>query len=208
MSINNGIFQKGAKRSDIIAGMKIPQDWWSRPYEYAWALNYAKPGDVVADMGCGWMYRPVKEALASICGKVYAVDANEKLLEQAPAENMKFIIADITKPIEQIEAGSLDTIFSISVLEDLGDMVADVFKEFKRLLKPEGRIVITCDTQHDLEKPLGRYPGVNLVNFFRAIKESGLELDGGLSLDKSEAIYHEGFNLCCLHLVVKHAENN
>lgn len=187
--------------------MKLPDAWWSRSYEYAWALQFAEPAQVVADMGTGWMYRPFKEALSEVCGLVYAVDVDVRLLQQSPKDNMQFVIASITQPIKQIPAGSLDRVFCISVLEDMGDMIGDAVIEFARLLHPNGRMVLTFDVQYDMEKPLGQYPGVNLKKFMQALDDNNLVIDGELVLDKTDAVYHEGFNLCCLHLVVKHANS-
>jgi SAM-dependent methyltransferase len=204
-SKTNGFFKYSDKRSEIVAGMKLPEQWWSRPYEYGWALGHAEASQVAADMGTGWMYRPFKDALAEICGFVYAVDLDVRLMQQQPADNMQFVIASITQPIKQIEAASLDRIFCISVLEDMGDMIGDAVAEFARLLKPDGRMILTFDVQYDMDKPLGQYPGVALGKFLNSLDENGLVIDGELVLDKKNAVYHEGFNLCCLHTVVKNA---
>ena len=203
----NGYFKWKDKRAEIVAGMKLPEAWWSRPYEYAWALQYAGPSQVVADMGTGWMYRPFKEALSEICGFVYAVDLDVRLLSQTPADNMQLIVASFTQPIKQIPAGTLDRIFCISVLEDMGDMIGDAIEEFARLLHPNGRMILTFDAQYDMEKPLGQYPGVKLDKFLKALDDNHLLIEGDLLLDKTDAVYHEQFNLCCLHVVVKHANN-
>lgn len=207
MSTDNGFFTYSDERSEIIAGMKIPQDWWSRPYEYAWALKYAKPGDAVADMGCGWMYRPFKDALADVCGYVVAMDTDNRLLEQTKKDNMAFVVADFTKHTGY-EDGFFDTIFCISVLEDLGYFgMRDALKEFARLLKPGGRIIITFDVQYDLDKPLGKYPGVVYPELMASLDGNKLVTDGSFEYNKTNAVHHDGFNLCCAHMVVKHANN-
>lgn len=204
---DNGFFKWNDKRAEIIAGMKIPDVWWSRKYEYAWALQYTAAGQVVADMGTGWMYRPFKDALADVCGFVYAVDLDVRLMEQNPRENMQFIVASFAQPIKYIPAGSLDRIFCISVLEDVGEFIFDAVDEFKRLLHPHGRIVMTFDVQYDMSKPLGQYPGVDLEKLFKALEQSSLVVDGEFIPDKQDAVYHEQFNLCCMHLAVKHANS-
>ena len=203
----NGFFKWNDKRAEIIGGMKIPDVWWSRKYEYAWALQFAEPSQIVADMGTGWMYRPFKEALAEICGMVYAVDLDNRLLTQVGKENLSFIVADFTKQIPDIPAGSLDRIFCVSVLEDLGDALGDALKEFARLLHPKGLMVLTFDVQYDTDKPLGKYPGVELKKLLKALDDNNLLVDGEFEIDKTDAVYNEEFNLCCLHLVVKHANN-
>ena len=202
----NGFFKWNDKRAEIIGGMKIPDVWWSRKYEYAWALQFAEPSQVVADMGTGWMYRPFKEALAEVCGMVYAVDLDKRLLTQTEKDNLKFIVADFTQPIDEIPAGSLDRIFCISVLEDMGDALGDALKEFARLLHPKGLMILTFDAQYDNNKPLGKYPGVKLGALLESLMDNHLVIDGGVDInDKTDSVYNEDFNLCCLHLVVKHA---
>jgi len=38
---------------DTIAGIPIPQNWWSRHQEYKWAAQFAGPEYVVLDAACG-----------------------------------------------------------------------------------------------------------------------------------------------------------
>ena len=206
--MKNGYFKWQDKKVTSVANMDLPAVWWSRGYEYKFALDYAEYGQIVMDAGCGWMYRPLHDALAEICGCVYAVDIDERLLNRKNShDNLKFIVADFTKPIKDIPAGTLDRIFCISVLEDMGDMIGDAIEEFARLLHPNGRMILTFDAQYDMEKPLGQYPGVKLDKFLKALDDNHLLIEGDLLLDKTDAVYHEQFNLCCLHVVVKHANN-
>ena len=204
MNTANGFFKWNDKKTQQVAGMTLPDAWWSRGYEYAWALQYAEPSHIVADMGTGWMYRPFRDALADVCGYVYGVDIDNRLLHQKRADNVEFVIASITEPIHQIPANSLDRIFCISVLEDMGDMIGNAVKEFARLLYRDGRMILTFDVQYDMDKPLAQYPGVNLKKFLQALDDNNLVVDGELELDKTDAVYNKDFNLCCLHMVVKH----
>lgn len=206
----NGFFKWDDWTVDTIQGFPINQGWWSRKYEYPWALQYAGAGLVVADMGCGWTPRPFKDALAKTCDTVYAVDGNEKVLLQPGYLNMEFVVADLTQRIVAIEEGSLDRVFCISVLEDVGDKVPLALKEFGKCLKVGGLCVLTFDVQYDMLKPLGMYPGVKF-EFFEALAEAaGLVLRAAspgpygddIDLDKTNAVYHEEFNLCVFHCVL------
>ncbi len=198
--MENRIIKAGDKQLSNVAGMDLPHDWWSRRYEYAFALDFAEPSQVVADMGCGWMYRPFKNALAEIVGTVYAVDANSKLLEQSKSDNMEFIVA----PMEStpIEEKSCDRVFCISVLEDIQDP-NPALKEFSRILKDNGRIVITMDIPYDNEKPCPRYPGMNMATFTKAVANAGLVFDGGVNLRRDDVVYHREWNLCVFRCVLK-----
>src|SRR5690349_14866616 len=96
----NAFFKNDDNRLDVVAGFRIPEGWWSRRYEYAYCLQFAEPGQIVADMGAGRDYRPFKDALAEICGCVYAVDKDPlNFSDQFQIPNLKYITADMTKPI-------------------------------------------------------------------------------------------------------------
>jgi SAM-dependent methyltransferase len=183
-------------------GYPLPSDWWSRPYEYAWAMGYAEAGQVVADMGCGWMYRPFKDALAEVCKFVYAVDADSRLHAHPRDENMIFVTADITREIIAIPSGYLDRVFCISVLEDLGDMAAPALKEFGRCLDDEGKIILTFDVPY-LDAPTPVYPGLLISKFERAMKEAGLVYDGDVGYGHPpDTVNHQEWNLCVFHCVL------
>ena len=193
-----GYFKQSDPRIEELAGYRLPEDWWSRPWEYAWALEYASPGMTVADMGCGWMYRPFKDALDVLGCKVYAVDGDKRLLTQEKRTGIEFVVADITKPIPEIPEGSLDRVFCISVLEDLGDMVAPALKQFARVIKPDGKIILTFDVPY-LDAPTPVYPGLPLDKFEQSMKEAGLRYAGKIDYDKENAVNHQEWNLCVFH---------
>ena len=198
--MENRIIKTTDGRITALAGMDLPNDWWSRGYEYHFALDFARPSQVVTDAGCGWMYRPMKNALAEIVGKVYAVDANDKLLEQQRPDNMEFVVSKMEHtPIPDKEC---DIVFCISVLEDIQDP-APALKEFARILKDDGRIVITMDIPYDTDKPCPRYPGMNMATFTKAVFDADLAFDGSVNLKRNDAVHHEGWNLCVFRCVLK-----
>jgi SAM-dependent methyltransferase len=198
----NGYFKIGDPQVREFAGTVLPDDWWSRPYEYAWALQYAEFGQIVADMGCGWMGRPFKEALARKHQKVYAVDVDKRLMDLPMADNICFLVADFTNEILGIPPHSLDRIFCISVLEDLGDKLTDALKTFKELLKPDGLIVLTFDLRYDDSLPLGQYPALNLVKLYDAVIANDLMFREVPDFSKADAIHSDRFNLTAFHCVL------
>jgi SAM-dependent methyltransferase len=200
--VNNGYFKQSDPHIKELAGYELPSDWWSRPWEYAWAIEHVVETMTVADMGCGWMYRPFKDALAEICRFVYAVDADKRLHQQKQADNMGFVIGDITDQIPAIPSGKLDRVFCISVLEDLGDMAAPALKEFRRCIKPDGKIILTFDVPYQ-DAPTPVYPGLPLDKFEQAMIDAGLSYDGGIDYSKDDAVNHQDWNLCCFHCVLK-----
>jgi SAM-dependent methyltransferase len=197
----NGYFKQSDPSIKELAGYQLPSDWWSRPWEYAWAIEHAVSYMTAADMGCGWMYRPFKDALAEVCKYVYAVDADQRLHEQEKADNMGFVIGDITKQIPAIPSGQLDRVFCISVLEDLGDMATPALKEFKRCLNDSGKIILTFDVPY-LDAPTPVYPGLPLDKFEKAMIDAGLSYDGAIDYEKESAVNHQEWNLCVFHCVL------
>lgn len=198
----NSFFKWDDKRTDSIAGFRLDPAWWSRAFEYPWALKFAEPMHVVMDAGTGWMYRPFRDALSEVCGVVYGVDLDKRLLEQTTRDNTKLIVADFSKHVDLPDA-SLDRIFCISVLEDLNDFINGAMMEFARLLKDDGLIVATFDVHYDTDKPLGRYPGVNFEKLQNAMEAAGLEFALPVNMDKASAVFHREFNLACFHAVMR-----
>jgi glycosyltransferase involved in cell wall biosynthesis len=197
----NAFFSKSDTCAAEIAGYEIDRGWWSRLYEYPWALKFAGEGQVVADMGCGWQQRPFKDALAKICTKVYAVDQHWEIRDQASYDNLEYVVADFTRKIEAISDESLDRVFCISVLEELSPgKIGDALKEFFRCLKPGGLCVITCDVQYDLDAPLGCYGAVVMDDLGEAMLAAGFTWDKW-DWNKSGAIHETNFNLCVFHCV-------
>jgi len=199
----NAYFKTTDQHVTDIMGHSISPQWWSRLYEYPWAFEYADPGMVVADMGCGWTPRPFKDVLADLGCQVYAVDGDSKVLDLPTRDGLIFVYANMTQPIKEIAEGSLDRVFCISVLEDVGDKVLMALKEFYRCLKRGGLCVLTFDVQYNEKKPLGPYPGINFSDFTDAVFQAGFEWRDKIDFSKKKAVNHEEFNLCVFHCVLK-----
>lgn len=138
--------------------------WWSRPYEYEWARRFARPDDVVLDAACG-ISHPFKFWLAEHCREVHACDWDERILseeairldivsdfgEQAAQDLPESTLARLHRAKANLaqlpyESGKFDRVFCISVLEhlDTGTMPR-AFREFARVLKPNGQLIATFD---------------------------------------------------------------
>ncbi len=151
-------------RMDVVAGVRLPQHWHTRPYEYAWAAGFAGPGLICLDAGCG-ISHPFKWHLAAMGGYVEAIDT-DRLAGVRGAEFWQAVEADLGKEdaYSVLESGRLphircldlratdysdaafDRIFCISVLEhmDPPDRAA-ALREFHRVLTPDGLVVLTVD---------------------------------------------------------------
>lgn len=199
----NDIFHIDDPHSSKFLKWDLPIGWWSRHYEYPWAYQFLNEGDVVADMGCGYTFRPFKNALAMKAKHVYAFDVKTPEDKNDWPPNITFLKESFLEETS-LTPNSLDKVFCISVLEDLAPF-GDALIEFKRILKPSGLIVLTFDTPYDTKQPTPFYPGVNWNQFRAEVIGSGLKFCGNIHIDKSKAVVHDQYNLCVYHCLLEYA---
>ena len=100
--------------------------------------------DTVVDFGCGpGYYLP---EIAKRAKTVIAVDISTEMLAKAQAKvarakkrNVQFLKTD-GKSVETLD-GSVDKIMLVTVYHEIGEN-EKILKEFQRILKPEGKLVI------------------------------------------------------------------
>jgi ubiquinone/menaquinone biosynthesis C-methylase UbiE len=169
----------------------LPFEWWSRPYEYAWAMGLCEAGDVALDAGCGPGH-PFKFHLADACREAHGCDIDEAMLD--PRGTLKKLAAELRQSSGLLydldryatrlvwTKGSVtalpyadatfDKVYCLSVLEHLSpqDMSA-ALGEFARVVRPQGLVALTFD-----------YPTVNLGSFVRQAQAAGLKFAGPVTL--------------------------
>lgn len=109
---------------------------------------YLKPGDRVADLGCGsGAYTIALAREVGEVGQVYAVDVHREqlhtlagTLERQNFMNVEILWADIEKGIP-IDAYSLDAVVMSNVLFQLSDIDA-ALSYVAKILKPEGELLV------------------------------------------------------------------
>lgn len=170
---------------------KLPETWWSRGYEYAWAGNFVKHPHVVLDAGCG-LTHPFKYFLADKCRELYACDIDERIL--FPEDTLKDIERDFGKEAAEeikekylyrinfikadlkylpLDSQKFDLIYCISVLEHMTyEDIRKTLSEFKRVLNINGLIILTFD-----------YPSIDLEHFKNIVEDVRLEFAGKLFLN-------------------------
>ncbi|MBB6447367.1 class I SAM-dependent methyltransferase [Bacillus benzoevorans] len=193
----------------------LPAPWWSRPFEYHWAIQFTDKDQVVLDAATG-ICHPFKFAIADICKEVHACDldmrilSKDKILKDVEVEfgSKQRNIIQKGKYFERIQflranLGSIpymdekfDRVFCISVLEHLDkETLINAFKEFKRILKPDGKIVVTFD-----------YPIIDL-NFLATIIEGlGLKFSGEIDVSlPKDALFTDLYQprLYCFRAVIE-----
>lgn len=203
---NNAHFKFDDARISSLGGTVFPPDWWSRPYEYAWALGFACQDDVAADMGCGWMGRPMTAELARRSKEVYGIDADERVHGLDKHKNLYYLTMDFTSSeMDYFEADVFDKIYCISVIEDLspGDRL-EALKNFRRTLKPDGKIVITMDVAWESFRISKPYPTVNVNHFIKEVDRAGLQFVGRVDAEMpANAVHQPEWNLACFHALLE-----
>ena len=118
------------------------------------------PNDVVVDFGCGPGYYIIE--LAKKAKRVVAVDLSLEMLKKAQnkaakvgVKNIQFLQSNGANI--QLEDSSVDMILLVTVYHEVGESEA-VLKEFGRILKPEGKLIIVEVTKK------GIFPGAPVQN--------------------------------------------
>jgi ubiquinone/menaquinone biosynthesis C-methylase UbiE len=137
-----------------------------------------KPGQTVADLGCGSGYYSLAAAkIVGNTGMVYAVDVQEAKLtathsagQQNGLKNINVVKADLDKPLLDIEEGSCDVVIVASILHEIGSrdmLLKNTYRilktgglllavEWKKEMTPIGPPVDVRLAPQDLENELGR----------------------------------------------------
>ncbi len=178
-------FQQSDPYSNVIL-VPLPKTWWSRPYEYHWAQEFADPTAVVLDAASG-VSHPFKFWLGTRCRITHACDIDprigddrtllEGIIDDFGPENARYLMDNYVSKIHLVQASilelpyndqSLDTVFCLSVLEHLSSTEqVKTLSEFFRILKPGGLLVITLD-----------YPTVNRAFFHHIVLKAGFAFAG------------------------------
>lgn len=196
----NKFFTTHDKSIEYLNDFHIPQEWWSRRYEYKFAIDYLEKDDTILDAACG-IEHPFKTYAASICKKVVAIDKDERIEELAqtnPIKNLKLYKGDLTK-LECID-NAYNKVFCISVLEHLqGDVLHKVLEEFYRVLKPGGKLILTCD-----------YPLIKPEALFAIAQEKGFITKEALEYDHKDKDNIKGQygGLRCYSMVLEKESTN
>ncbi len=103
-----------------------------------------RPSEVVADLGCGTGY--ITLPLASRVSKVYAIDAQQamldRLIEHIPENYGEKIVTMLAElPPLPLADASIDRAVLVNVVHEVDDLPL-LHSELQRCLRPEGRLTI------------------------------------------------------------------
>ncbi|SDE46906.1 Tetratricopeptide repeat-containing protein [Paenibacillus sp. UNCCL117] len=192
---------------------ELPEAWWSRGYEYAWAAQFARAEDVVLDAASG-VCHPLKFYLNKAAKQTFACDLDpritsreailEDIREHAGERSRREFDSSLLNGLHLSRADltqlpysdkQFDKIFCISVLEHLEDTVQlQALIEFARVLKDEGLIILTVD-----------YPNVQIERFMKLMYVTRLKFHGGWDFSIPQdavASSRWGTELKCIRLLL------
>ena len=128
------------RRTDLLAFLDLLDDRW-----------------IVGDLGCGTGH--VTQALAPCVARVIAVDESGPMLTAARERLARFDNVDLREGhIESlpIEDSALDAAILFMVTHFIPDP-ANALKEIRRVLKPDGRLLIVDLTPHDRQEYVAEF---------------------------------------------------
>lgn len=138
--LTNKFFMTDDEKLENLDDFVIPKEWWSRPYEYAFAEKFLKADEVIIDAGCG-IEHPFKYFASKRTKKVYAIDRDERLKALEGNEKLEFVL----DRLEKFKlAEKADKIFCISVLEHIPNPQL-VIDNFYNNLTDGGQLILTVD---------------------------------------------------------------
>lgn len=146
--------------------------------ERALQILDARPNERILEIGCATGHATIEIAQSiGSAGHVDALDISPRMMRQTEAnvhamelqDQVSFVIGDATRiPVEGPSYDAVYTSFTVELLEPTELPVA--LKEIRRVLRPEGRLVVVCfhDTTADpdeMEKKLSECQHQRLPNF-------------------------------------------
>lgn len=142
--------------------------------------KFLKKDLIVLDMGCGWG-REIKE-LAPFCKKIVALDNDVSEIKTAKSyldniPNVEFSLQDAKHTSFRDE--SFDVIISVgNTFGNLGDDKDKVLQEMKRLIKKEGKILLSLYAKGAATKRVTAYKSIGLkiktISNWKIVFEDGL----------------------------------
>lgn len=155
------------------------------------------PGSTILDLGCGngFFTFPASAAMGEN-GMIIAADTSSEMMQllsdRNPRDNVQLLLVE--EVVMDVDSGSVDGAVLLNLYHELSDRAAN-FKELKRVLKPNGRVLI-LDWSPEVERTSGP-PIEDRIN----VKTATAELvSWGFIIDIKERYTEENW-LIVAHLV-------
>jgi len=170
---------------DARSNIEMPKSWWSRPTEYQFILDNIDKDDIVLDAGCG-VEHPLKNHIK--CKKLVCIDKDKRI------EEAGHICADILD-FETDE--KFDKIILCGVLEETQDYLIEKFTNLRKLLKNDGKIIITAT-----------YPIITPSKILEFAHMEKLEPTSQFNEEKgNNLLQHSTYNYNCFNVILEGQKN-
>jgi 2-polyprenyl-3-methyl-5-hydroxy-6-metoxy-1,4-benzoquinol methylase len=128
-------------------------DYWTPTRRFAKALEYVKDGDKVIDIGCG------VGVLTRMVGRerqgceVWGTDISDEIIKNNILSNpeTKYLVGYAGEQ-KDLPSEYFDVVFSGEVIEHM-DVPEMLFSEAYRILKPGGKLIVTCPKDDNVRSP-------------------------------------------------------
>lgn len=182
MNLESRFFTVIDKQLKQMDDFYVPDEWWSRGYEYQFAAQFLNKNDIILDAACG-IEHPFKIYASKRVKKCYAVDIDERIESLEGNSKLTYMRIDLNDLTDNFEPESLDKIFCLSVFEHIPERALKVLKQFKELIKPDGLIVMTLD-----------HPFMKANDFVSLVNAVGLQFVSGMDYDVPKNIVKGPYN--------------
>lgn len=152
----NGYLRASWPRMEEVGGIALHPDWWSRPYEYAWALDHLDKLSValnrplrVLDVGCG-PWQPFVDAVVLRGHQLHAVDVDpEAIFSVRERFVRRGFMADLRVDAAQtVGVAGFDIVTCLSVVEHDPDWKGAIAN-----LVRARRLLLTFDVMDPITSP-------------------------------------------------------
>jgi len=160
-------------------------DYWTPTRRFVKALSYVNDGDKVIDIGCGVgvLTRMIQKERQGC--EVWGTDISDEVIKNDlvddPRTEYRVGFAGEQKDLPD---EYFDVVFSGEVIEHM-DLPETLFSEAYRILKPGGKLIITCPKDDNVRSPehLWYFNKDDMVKFY---KDAGFKEPEFIELDGTE----------------------
>jgi len=172
---------------------KLKSPWskhWKVQYMNVTGLVKPESSDVILDIGCGTGKYEAK--YSKIVKKIVGLEldnniikwANKYASEEGRIGHFSFVKIDDIKISKRFKANTFTKVMMIDLVEHISDaVILEYLKEFKKIMKKDGKLIIYTPNKYHLSEMLRKDAGH--VNLFTLTRLKNLVKKAGFSVEKA-----------------------